>query len=673
MILLLKKALFLFIIVLLCACSKTNITLQFQSTLPQPGQPNTCFYAGIAMTDITPPPGLPLAGYSTLSSDSKGFRTRLKARAFYFKPADGKPVVIVQCDLLSGSRILHHSVSEKIAHRTDVDASGLVIYGSHTHTGPGNYFSSRFYNSFASNRSGFDHQLYQFLSTQIATAIIKAYENRRPAQLSTGVTSVYHATRNRSLPAYLNNKTITATQKMDRLDAVNPLLYMIRVDIQSEKGTYEPSGAISFFSIHPNARPQHLDNLYSGDIIAYMERDLENAILKKYHPAQLPIHAVINMTHGDNNPNLPENTPENFQTARILGHTIGKKVIELFEQLSQSLKTDVQILFRAEDIDVLQQNQINGVRICEQPVIGCSVLGGAKGKGSFLQHIPPFAPGWPKKWFTGSCQETKQKVLGPFHPLFFPKHHYPHHLLAQVIQIDDVMLLPVPFEIGYEAGKRMAQHVDALSHKMKKTHIKHVIPTACANGYWGYVVTGEEYALQYYEGGHTLYGPNTRKYLSEIHGNLLKALIASGSGGALMTSCQYEMKSTSFYPDNKKYQGKRKEYRSPIFMNDPQESYWSFQWIDLHPSQIDFHLPLIHMSHKQENTDWKALEINGISVNDNGYDMAVIWLDTDSDSFGATYEARWYHPKTQSKELYRFVVSPRNTMDTFYSSVFTGE
>ena len=38
--------------------------------------------------------------------------------------------------------------------------------------------------------------------------------------------------------------------------------------------------------------------------------------------------------------------------------------------------------------------------------------------------------------------------------------------------------------------------------------------SSVANEYSGYVATPEEYALQYYEGGHTLYGPKTLPFLA---------------------------------------------------------------------------------------------------------------------------------------------------------------
>jgi neutral ceramidase len=78
--------------------------LQPPQLLPPPAQAE----AGMAVVDITPPIGMPKFGYSAWAKDSDGFRTRLKARAFYLRASDGKPMALVQLDLGSGSLALHH-------------------------------------------------------------------------------------------------------------------------------------------------------------------------------------------------------------------------------------------------------------------------------------------------------------------------------------------------------------------------------------------------------------------------------------------------------------------------------------------------------------------------------------------------------------------------------------
>src|SRR5215471_4249717 len=55
--------------------------------------------AGAVEVDITPPPGLPKAGYSRNAHTGTGFRSRLRARVLHLRSAGGS-LAIVQCDLL---------------------------------------------------------------------------------------------------------------------------------------------------------------------------------------------------------------------------------------------------------------------------------------------------------------------------------------------------------------------------------------------------------------------------------------------------------------------------------------------------------------------------------------------------------------------------------------------
>ena len=139
-------------------------TITVGNPMPLPAKNVDEILAGSAKVDITPPPGIPLAGHSLAGKIAKGVRTRLYARVLYLKPKSGRPVVLVQADLLSGSRILHHRVAELIAPKTDVEAGGLVIAGTHTHSAQGNYFGEAFYDRMASPEPGFQKQLYDFMA-----------------------------------------------------------------------------------------------------------------------------------------------------------------------------------------------------------------------------------------------------------------------------------------------------------------------------------------------------------------------------------------------------------------------------------------------------------------------------------------------------------------------------
>ena len=117
---------YIFILVIISGCSAKEITLSISHIQPSLENTETSLVAGAASMGITPPPGMPMAGYSKISTDAIGVRSKLMARAIYINSGKSAPVALVQCDLLSGSLALHHKVAELIAKQTDVDAGGLM-------------------------------------------------------------------------------------------------------------------------------------------------------------------------------------------------------------------------------------------------------------------------------------------------------------------------------------------------------------------------------------------------------------------------------------------------------------------------------------------------------------------------------------------------------------------
>jgi len=315
------------VVVLGIGCTTLKpVTITVGNPAPLKARDVSALMAGAARADITPPPGLPMAGHSLQGDRSIGVRTRLYARVIYLKPASGKPVALVQTDLLSGSRILHHRVAELIASKTDVEAGGLVIAGTHTHSAQGNFFGDAFYDRMASPEPGFEEKLLNFMAEQIAGAVVRACENRRPAKIATGSIDVRGVIRNRSLPAYHMNSSLGG-KKPDEREAVNPELRMIRVDCRKPDGAWAPIGAFSSFSMHPNLDNKQTDLLYNGDVTAFAERVVERGIARRYPSAVDPVHALANMTHGDITPDYKEKEKLGYQAMRRIGTMLGDRAL----------------------------------------------------------------------------------------------------------------------------------------------------------------------------------------------------------------------------------------------------------------------------------------------------------------------------------------------------------
>ncbi|MGB4270090.1 MAG: neutral/alkaline non-lysosomal ceramidase N-terminal domain-containing protein [Spirochaetota bacterium] len=642
--------------IFLIQCSTTStvlITYNRQNTSPSP-----ILLAGASKVDITPPPGMPLAGYSSNAYFSKGFRTRLYARVIYLKSGPAA-IALVQCDLLSGSSLVQKKVAQLISQSTDVTYAGIMMAGTHTHSGPGNYFESNFYNRFASNASGFDEEYFNFLCNQIATAIIQAYSTQKPAIIVYGTKSLYGFTRNRSFVAYRANVNASADNP---LKAVNPTMHMLRVDT-IDGGKPKPLAALTVFSIHGTTVPDS-NTLYSADVFAYIERELEWEMQR--NGVNGFVHAVCNGTHADNAPNIAKGK-QGFEESKKLGILLGQQAIILHNELKKSGTAKAEIATILKEIDVYQNPSIGTVALCT-PKVGNTLLAGASDGGPtpVVSSMPLFKEG-SKSCMPIGCQKQKIITGGPLQSLILSKNDFPHNLIFQVIKINNILLLPVPFEVTFESGNRIA-NAAAQSFRALTP-----IVISCANGYTGYCTTPEEYSKQHYEGGHTLYGPNTQPYLALQYAQLTKAM-NTYMGDSNWVKI-YSLKSNSFL---KKYPLPavcvRKAVTQPQYIVNPgiDEPYVSFRWEDIPPDRLEFHKPLVAIEYSSgTNATFTIFTQNGIPVDDTGYDIAVIFTSIITKEGMAVYETRWYNPPLNTNYFFRFVIQPRENIPTLVSQPFS--
>lgn len=650
------------------ACSSTRqVTVTIERKQPLPPAKTTSLMAGVSKIDITPPPGMPLAGYSSLGNRAAGFRHRLYARTVYLKGKDGGGVALIQCDLLFGSRMLHHRVAELIAEKTDVDITGLMISGTHTHSGPGNYYASRFYNRFASCSAGFDEKFFNFLSERMAASVITAYQDRRPAKIAIGSVEIKGATWNRSFPAYMENFKDMQDVKTDPGEAVNHTLNMVRIDCLDADGRYQPVGALSSFSLHGTVIPPE-NQLYNGDVFAYTERQVEWSITGTYGTKE-PVCALMNGTHADNSPAYNRDK-RGFAEAKRLGKNIGNRAFSLFKALGNQLSSDAAIGAWAKEVDVYKQHGVEGIELCTRPVVGASLTVGSTEDGAtpVLKWLPLFREGWgSSRWiFTGGCHGHKRFAGGPMQMLFLPREDFPHVMFFQVVQVDSLYLVPLPFEVTCEAGKR----IEKACADVEKTRDERFAVISCANGMFGYATTPAEYSAQHYEGGHTLFGPNTVPFLAA---QVRKMVASKGEAPpVLQKKWEFVQEGTDFLPKEKAYSGTRRETARPAVTEDEDTGQLavSLTWQDLPPALMEFHRPLVYIETSTDGNSWSSLRVDGIPVDDDCGDVSVACIDDEADRGMALYKTVWHDAKLADGMLYRFVVRPRGDQERLVSSTF---
>jgi hypothetical protein len=62
--------------------------------------------------------------------------------------------------------------------------------------------------------------------------------------------------------------------------------------------------------------------------------------------------------------------------------------------------------------------------------------------------------------------------------------------------------------------------------------------------------------------------------------------------------------------------------------------------------------------------------MQGIRVDDDGYDLSVIFTGDMTDAKMGIYETRWFKPESREGRWYRFRIEPRQGQEMFFSKAF---
>ncbi|MGN6609392.1 MAG: neutral/alkaline non-lysosomal ceramidase N-terminal domain-containing protein [Jatrophihabitans sp.] len=586
--------------------------------------------AGVAEVDITPPPGMPKAGHSRNAQDGTGFRTRLKVRVLHLR-AGTASVALVACDLLSGSAIVHHLVAHRIAEATDVRLPGLFLGATHTHAGPGQFSGSEFYNHWASNRPGFDPAWTDFLVDRISGAVIEAVRTRRPARLAFGTTDVWGFTRNRSLPAFVRNDNVAdkRTEAQRKYTAVNPALHLVRVD-EAEGG---PLGAFVWFSIHGTGI-SHSDTSYNADVWAYITGDLAQRV--EAATGQRPVVGAVEGTHGDMTPAVRPGMLV-FHEAERVGRGIAAAAAGLHASLEPSHSSSVSLSAGLRELDLATHPEVDGI-VLPGPRIGIAKLAGAvENTTPVVDKLPLFRPGMPKLRDRGP--QGVKRVVGTdlVHTRINPDEDFPLVLPIQLLRIDDVGVLGLPFEITVESGRRIAAAVESAG-------IGTAVVSSLANDHCDYLTTPEEYGAQFYEGASTLFGPKQLEFVCGCARRLASEMVRDEAVADVSIERRFEF-TVRRYLARPTGRSVTRVLDEPTFTEATarEDAYWELTWSDVAPGDLHWHEPLVRV----ETEDGKVV------ADDAGYHLGVTYLGGRG---GHRYAARWYAPPLGRPGRHRFVL-----------------
>lgn len=627
--------------------------------------------AGTSSVDITPGPGKALAGYSLLSGEAIGVRHHLFANILLLSPSAGDDLVYIQVDLFSGSLLLHRAIADKIYEDLKIRPANIVITGTHTHSGPGNYLESELYNNMHSSNSGFDSEYFYFLVDKICSAIGEAKTDLSPALVSSGKTDITGYTKNRSLDAYLSNLEISGSGTSPNVfEAVNPEMRMMRVDRIKENGDIVPMAALTHFSVHGTAVPPS-NRYYSSDVFSYISRELKWFVENRKNSRFT--HLVTSMEHGDVSPAYREGQ-QGFKEAERLGIAIGKAAIELHSSLEKELSPELTIEIRTLNLNLLDEKNRGESNLAERGYMGYPSTGGAEdGPNKFMKNFSFVHEGNPSKRIAIKGQGHKRTILGRMQGIIFPAEQFPHNLMMQSIVINGRAYIPLPFEVTGIAGKRIGKSISDHYRDSLNSPLSEVTVISCSNGYFGYLTTEEEYSRQHYEGASNLYGPDTLSYLMN---NLNKMSSAENS------QREADELNISFSPGSELEQPFRarklsideKPLNKVVYKKaeDPkQESYWSFIWTGEDPDILNFSRSIVQVEIQVDELNWQLHYNDYRRVDDLGYDISVELIGQDKTSGRYLYETRWYTDIEENSGNFRFALKDRSANVVKTSEVFS--
>jgi neutral ceramidase len=607
--------------------------------------------AGVGRADITPPPGLPMFGYSRAGSgDAEGVRTRLYARVLYLEDSAGRQLAVVQCDLGGISPLLPRRIADRLK-TTGLTRDEIVVVATHTHGGPGGYFADEFYNDWGSNRSGFDSNVATFLSDRISEAVLQAHRSRARAALAVGSTTARGLTLNRSLPAFKANK-----------NAGSPLydsLTLLRVDRLREGSPGYPIAALTNFAIHGTAVPAAND-LYHGDLHAAASRAVEHVIRRRYGTTGEDfVHLATNGAEGDVQPAYDEikRDASPFSEAHRLGEAFGRQALSLFNTLESATTSRVDIA--SHFIDLRLRNP-TPPELCHPAMVGVPVLGGSEEGRS---HLHEFAKEGNRRESPEGCHASKKPAFelpgldDALHRLLIKETAFPGIAPIQTFRINDVLFVALPGEVTTEMGRRIRDAARSSAAEVGLS-VKSVALLGLAGAYISYVSTPEEYEQQHYEGASTFYGPGLGPFLQGNVARLVRELALPSRQPVFVAESGIPGGASSLIPPKERFRTDRKaEHDAEVQIDRSSETACAvFEWRDMRPGSIEFHRSLVRVEQRQGDS-WVTLEIDGVPVNDEGLDIEI--RHTGHQARGASGWRTSWCPSSATVGVFRILIEPR--------------
>jgi len=515
------------------------------------------YYVGAGIADVTGPAAeLNMMGYANPGQTTHGIHMRQFARAFVFaNTPGGARVVFVNLECAWAGGAVKRQVVTELQKRygpTMYTEKNICISGTHTHSGTGGYSQ---YLLFDITALGFNTQAFNALVDGIVVSIVKATESIQEADVFINRGELMDSNINRSPTAYLNNPEAERAKYKYNVDKDMVVLKMV-----SSSGVN--IGMISWFAVHCTSM-NNTNQMISSDNKGYAAQMMEMMFNPGMAPGKGPfVAAFAQSNEGDVSPNtrgphcmdtgkpcdVPTSTcngknemcvasgpgPDMFASTEIIGGNQFKMAVSLFNNASEKLSGPVD--FRHTFADMTNQTVKVGntsVKTCK-PSMGYSFAAGTTdgpGAFNFTQGSTTSNPFWnfvrnlihkPSQELV-DCQKPKP-ILLPTGEISYPYLWQPEIVPTQLLRIGQLVVIPVPGEFTTMSGRRMRNAVKAVLVANGMASNMTAVIAGLSNEYADYITTFEEYQIQRYEGGSTIYGPRTLDAYIQLYESLATAM-----------------------------------------------------------------------------------------------------------------------------------------------------
>jgi neutral ceramidase len=612
----------------------------------QPQAGSGVLQAGAAKVDITPLPGVPLGGHSFEGGTGYAVWTRLWARAIYMEDEQGEPLVLVVADLWSIPAGLVDAVVERVREHHGLRHIGraqLLLSATHTHHSPANFASSRLYNRAASNRMGFDPELFEFLVGRIAAAVVEATRARAPTRLRLDSAPLPAVARNRSLAPFARNPEAPLLVEhnaglpscpeaptdpgieLDPCQAIDPTLTTLRIEDLEGR----PRAIAAFFAVHATSMVNATD-AYNGDLFAVATAKAEAALHQAAPELADPVVALFNGAQGDVSPHWES---QGRADALVLGERLGAAIVDVgLHGRGRLITGEIESGFAQTPLAEQLVDGPPNAYTAKRPLGGAAILGGAEdGRTSFHRRLPE---GQTVERHRRAGQGPKRPAVPPaLFTLIFPRSTVPQTVPISVHRVGPLAFVGLPGEFTTIMGMRVRMTVAASS----PDGAPRPITIGLAGEYMSYFVTPEEYALQHYEGGSTMWGQYAGTLLAErigaLAGRMAVEPASSEPAAVLLSHVDPGMqRSFALRPGARAKRALRKldeRLREQLGIASELDELPRLELGGSAPTSSTAIWPEVRVEIRDADQRWQPLSRDGVAIDERGVEFVMFPLEVD--------------------------------------------